>query len=100
MAHEQLRIKREKLMKGFNKKSEFAMNSRSRVHLGQVEPLVKDLLRKQAYLRTDKSLSRNEVVGLLREPGEGTVLEWRRVVSSSSLRGVPKSQSQGVSAVI
>lgn len=37
VAHEQLRIKREKLMKGFNTKSEFAMNSRNRVHLPQVE---------------------------------------------------------------
>ena len=69
VVHEQLRIKRDKLMKGFNKKPEFAMNSRNRVHLPHVELIVKDLLRKQAYLRTDKSLHRNEVVGLLRKPG-------------------------------
>lgn len=93
VAHEQLRIKREKLMKGFNKKTEFAMNSRSRVHLAQVELLVKDLLRKQAYLRTDKSLPRNEVVGLLRKPGASVADDAKRLLAKlelgpSDLQGV------------
>lgn len=92
VVEEQLRIKREKLMKGFNKKTEFAMNSRNRVHLPQVELLVKDLLRKQAYLRTDKSLPRNEVVGLLRKPGATVADDAKRFMdklelSPADLRG-------------
>ena len=36
VVHEQLRIKRDKLMKGFNKKTQFAMNSRNRLHLTRI----------------------------------------------------------------
>ena len=85
VAHEQLRIKREKLMKGFNTKSEFAINSRNRVHLPQVELLVKDLLRKQAYLRKDRKLPRNEVVGLLRKPGASVADDARRLMDKLQL---------------
>jgi hypothetical protein len=85
VVQEQLRMKREKLMKGFNKKAEFAMNSRNRVHLPQVELIVKDLLRKQAYLRTDKSLSRNEVVGLLRKPGGSAANDAKRLLDKLEL---------------
>lgn len=85
VAYEQTRIKREKLMKGFNKKTEFAMNSRNRVHLAQVELLVKDLLRKQSYLRTDKSLPRNEVVGLLRKPGTSVKDDANRLLDKLEL---------------
>jgi len=86
LVHEQLRIKSEKLMKGFNKKTEFAMNSRNRVHLSQVELIVKDLLRKQAYLRTDKGLPRNEVVGLLRKPGASVADDAKRLLDKLALR--------------
>ena len=92
VAYEQLRIKREKLMKGFNNKTEFAMNSRNHVDLAQVELIVKDLLRKQSYLRTDKSLPRNEVVGLLRKPGTSVKDDANRLLdklqlSASDLQG-------------
>lgn len=66
---EQLRMKTEALMVGFNKKTEFAMNSRSRVRINEVELIVKDLLRKQEYLKTDKALAKNTVVNCLKRPG-------------------------------
>lgn len=104
VAHEQLRIKREKLMKGFNKKAEFAMNSRNRVHLPLVELIVKDLLRKQAYLRTDKSLPRNEVVGLLRKPGASVSDDAKRLLdklelSPSDLQGA-KNKTAALSLLV
>lgn len=85
VVHEQLRIKRDKLMKGFNKKTQFAMNSRNRLHLTQVELIVKDLLRKQAYLRTDKGLPRNEVVGLLSVPRPSVADDAKRLLDKLEL---------------
>ncbi len=66
---EQLRIKRKRLLEGFSAKREFAMNSRNRVELHQVELLVKNLQFKQHYLRKDKTLGKNAIVGLLKKPG-------------------------------
>jgi len=62
----QLKAKRAKLMVGFTKK-QFSVNSRSTVHLEDLELIVKDLLRKQRYLRTDPDLETNRVVGCLRK---------------------------------
>lgn len=100
VAHEQLRIKREKLMKGFNKKTEFAMNSRNRVHLPQVELLVKDLLNKQAYLRTDKSLPRNEVVGLLRKPGASVAEDAKRLLDKLELSSSDLQRAKNKTAAL
>ncbi|MBX9718004.1 MAG: hypothetical protein K2X36_04080 [Microbacteriaceae bacterium] len=62
----QIRLKREKLMSGFTKKS-FSANARHSVHLRDIELIVKDLLRKQALLRQyDSRLGTNELVGLLK----------------------------------
>lgn len=66
---EQLRMKSQALMVGFNKKTEFAMNSRSGVRIYEVELIVKDLLRKQEYLKTDKMLAKNAIVNCLKRPG-------------------------------
>lgn len=100
VVQEQLRIKRDKLMKGFNQKTEFAMNSRNRVHLPQVELIVKDLLRKQAYLRTDKSLRRNEVVGLLRKPGSSVVDDAKRFLDKLELSPVEVSATKNKTAAL
>lgn len=69
VVNEQVRMKTEALMVGFNKKTEFAMNSRSRVRINEVELIVKDLLRKQEYLKTDEALPRNAIVNSLKRPG-------------------------------
>lgn len=69
MVQAHLKTKREKLMAGFSSNPEFSMNSRNRVHLPDVELIVKDLLRKQRYIKTDKALPKNKIVGLLRKPG-------------------------------
>ncbi|QWF20501.1 hypothetical protein KM427_16100 [Nocardioides sp. LMS-CY] len=66
---EQLRMKTEALMVGFGKKTAFAMNSRNTVRIHEVELIVKDLLRKQEYLKTDKALPKNPVVNCLKLPG-------------------------------
>ena len=68
VVEEQLRIKTEKLMVGFTKDF-FSMNSRNRVHLPDVELIVKDLLRKQQHVKADKTLRRNAIVGALKRPG-------------------------------
>jgi hypothetical protein len=68
VVQEQLRIKTHKLMSGFTKDS-FSMNSRNRLHLADVELIVKDLIRKQQLLKADPTLHKNAVVGLIRRPG-------------------------------
>ena len=64
---EQLRIKQEKLLQGFSAKSEFSMNSRHHVDLAQVELLVKNIQFKQDWMKKDKSLDRNPIVGMLKK---------------------------------
>lgn len=64
---EQLRIKRERLLQGFSAKREFSMNSRHHVDLAQVELIVKNLQFKQDWMKKDKTLGRNPIVGMLRK---------------------------------
>jgi hypothetical protein len=71
---EQLRLKRTELLKGFSTKREFSMNSRNHVDLAQVELIVKNLQFKQDWMRKDKTLGRNPIVGLLKK-SKGTVAE-------------------------
>lgn len=85
VVEEQLRLKTEKLMVGFNKKTEFSMNSRNRIHLPQVELIVKDLLRKQAYIKTDKSLPKNRIVNLIRKPGASVVEDAAKLMAALEL---------------
>lgn len=64
---EQLRIKQKRLLQGFSAKREFSMNSRHHVDLAQVELIVKNLQFKQDWMKKDKSLERNPVVGMLKK---------------------------------
>lgn len=65
----QVRSKTEKLLAGVTKET-FSVNSRDRVHLRDIELIVKDLLRKQELLkRNDSTLAKNRIVGLLSRPG-------------------------------
>jgi hypothetical protein len=64
---EQLRIKRDRLLQGFSAKREFSMNSRHHVDLAQVELIVKNLQFKQDWMKKDKALGRNPVVGMLKK---------------------------------
>lgn len=61
----QLKHKSETLLAGISKR-EFSMNSRSPVHLRDVELIVKDILRKQEFLKQHDSLADNTFVGSLR----------------------------------
>lgn len=62
----QLKKKRDLLLAGISKDS-FTINSRSQVRLADIELIVKDLLRKQATLKSlDHNLIPNAVVGCLR----------------------------------
>lgn len=64
----QLKAKTDKLLQGIAPDT-FTVNSRSTVQLHDVELIVKDLLRKQAFLRQhDATLKRNPILGLLRRP--------------------------------
>lgn len=73
VVEQQLKVKTDKLMAGFTKKS-FSMHSRNRVLLADVELIVKDLLRKQELLKADDTLTNNEIVGFLKR-SRGTVVE-------------------------
>ena len=104
VAEEQLRMKTEALMVGFNKKTEFAMNSRSRVRINEVELIVKDLLRKQEYLKTDKTLPNNAVVNCLKRPGASAHEDARKLMrllnlSSTDLRNA-KNRSEALPLLI
>lgn len=69
VAEAQVRSKTDKLLAGVTKET-FAVNSRDRVHLRDIELIVKDLMRKQELLkRNDSTLTRNRIVGLLSRPG-------------------------------
>lgn len=78
----QLRLKDEKLMAGFTKMT-FSMNSRGLVELRDIELIVKDLLRKQEWLRRfDETLVRNPLVGMLKR-SRGTVADDARRVGDT-----------------
>ncbi|TDS86578.1 hypothetical protein [Nesterenkonia aurantiaca] len=65
----QIQMKTERLLSGLSKTT-FSVNSRNQVHLGDIELIVKDLLRKQTLLKThDKTLKQNKIIGLLSKPG-------------------------------
>jgi hypothetical protein len=76
----QLRRKSDVLLAGISKRN-FSMGARTRVHIADVELLVKDLIRKQQVLKKlDTSLTENSIVGKLRG-SRGTVehdAEWFR----------------------
>ncbi len=84
VVEEQLRIKSEKLMAGFTKRS-FSMNSRTRVRISDVELIVKDLLRKQQYLKMDATLVKNPVVGCVRKPGRSVSDDARKLMKELGL---------------
>ena len=64
---EQLRTKQERLLQGFSAKREFSMNSRHHVDLAQVELIVKNIQFKQDWMKKDRTLERNPIVGLLKK---------------------------------
>lgn len=67
VVEEQLRIKQERLLQGFSAKRQFSMNSRHHVDLAQVELIVKNLQFKQDWMKKDKTLGRNPIVGILKK---------------------------------
>lgn len=85
VVEEQLRLKTEKLMAGFSKRSEFFMHSRHEVHLPDVELIVKDLLRKQQLIRTDKTLEKCAIVGLLKKSGATTADDATKLMAALDL---------------
>ncbi|MDO8308223.1 MAG: hypothetical protein Q7V58_07680 [Actinomycetota bacterium] len=82
---EQLRLKRKRLLTGFSSRREFAMNSRSRVELSQVELLVKNLQFKQDYIKKDKTLGKNAIVNLLKKPGASVEQDAAKLMAALKL---------------
>lgn len=81
IAQAQVQTKTEKLLAGISRDT-FAVGSRGKVELREIELIVKDLIRKQEYLRKyDPGLRKNAVVGLLRRPGETPAVDARRLMS-------------------
>lgn len=85
VVEEQVRLKNESLMAGFGKKPSFAMNSRNRVRISEVELIVKDLLRKQELVRRDKALKKNAVVNCLKKPGKSVAEDAAKLMGLLNL---------------
>jgi len=85
VVEEQLSIKRNRLLDGFSAKREFAMNSRSRVDLSQVELIIKNLQYKQDYIKRDKTLGKNPIVGILRKPGVSIESDAAKLMTALNL---------------
>lgn len=93
----QVQMKTDKLLSGLSKTT-FSVNSRDQVHLGDVELIVKDLLRKQTLLKThDTTLTSNKIVGLLSKPGRSEEEDANRLMdalelSHDAIRSVRKKE--------
>lgn len=104
VVEEQVRLKAKKLMAGFTKSS-FSMSSRYRVELRDVELIVKDLLRKQELLRQyDRSLVKNDFVGLTRRSREPVIEDARRIAEALELDlaavRMPKSKEDALQVLV
>jgi len=94
---EQLRIKQERLLKGFSVKREFSMNSRHHVDLAQVELIVKNLQFKQDWMRKDKTLGKNSIVGLLKKSKATVAEDATKLMAALNLgpKELRRSKSKG-----
>lgn len=78
----QVRIKYEKLLQGVTPNT-FTVNSRATIELRDIELIIKDLLRKQAFAKKhDATLTKNRIVGILRQPGRSIRDDAQAVVSA------------------
>ena len=95
VVEEQLRIKQERLLQGFSAKREFSMNSRHHVDLAQVELIVKNIQFKQDWMKKDRTLERNPIVGLLKKSKAPIAEDAAKLLAtlnldSTELRGTKK----------
>jgi len=81
----QLRVKRERLLQGFSAKPEFSMNSRHRVDLSQLELIIKNLQFKQSWMKKDKAVDRNPIIGMLKKSGAPIAADAARLMSALDL---------------
>jgi hypothetical protein len=92
---QQLRIKQERLLQGFSAKREFSMNSRHHVDLAQVELIVKNLQFKQDWMKKDRTLGRNPIVGMLKKSKAPVAEDAAKLMAAldldpMELRGIKK----------
>lgn len=81
----QVSVKTRKLLAGISKDT-FQIGTREAVQLRDVELIVKDLMRKQRLLTTsDRSLTKNKIVGMLRRPGTSPEADASRLMSAIGL---------------
>ena len=81
----QVSAKTQKLLAGVSKDT-FSIGSRAKVDLRDVELVVKDLIRKQELLRKhDDTLTKNKIVGLLRERNTSPDADAARLMSALGL---------------
>ncbi len=91
----QVSAKTTKLLAGVTKDT-FSVNSRDVVNLREIELIVKDLLRKQEFLkRHDSTLSKNWIVGLLGRPSKSIETDAKKLmgalgVTRDAMRAVQK----------
>jgi len=81
----QVKSKTEKLLQGVAPDT-FTVNTRTTIKLRDVELIIKDLLRKQAFAKEhDPTLVRNDIVGLLRRPGATVREDADKLVAALNL---------------
>lgn len=81
----QTKAKTSKLLHGLNKET-FSVNTRDTVKMRDIELIVKDLLRKQELLKkSDSTLTKNQIVGLLRKPGHSVEEDARKLMRALGL---------------
>lgn len=94
----QIELKTQKLMKGFTR-GPLAIHSRNSVQVHDVELIIKDLMRKQSYLRKhDHTLTDNRLIGALRKfngsaADAAATLSQVLGVDSSGIRAAPNKSA-------
>lgn len=81
----QVATKTQRLLQGISRET-FQVGSRETVELRAIELIVKDLIRKQELLKHhDRTLRRNEIVGLLKRPGPTTESDAAKLMEAIGL---------------
>lgn len=100
VVEEQVRMKSEKLLAGFNHQP-FSLNSRNSVEIRDVELIVKNLMHKQQLLRRhDRSLESNAVVGTLKREGPSVQADAAKLLRMLEFASVDIRQARTKAAAV
>lgn len=105
VVNEQLRVKQKRLLQGFSAKRELSMNSRHHVDLAQVELIVKNLQFKQDWMKKDKALDRNPIVGMPKKSTAPIAEDAAKLMGAldlnpTELRGTKKKKGDALNLLV